>query len=100
MNEAQQQLADRMGELLAESPMDEEIKTLLSDNMEKIPENLLFKLKDALEMEQEALEETAFEIQIFLKEQDANWGKLAEEQKKVATTLVDAWAEKLRSTTE
>jgi len=96
MNEAQQQLADRIGELLADSPMDDELKQLLLNNMEKIPENLLFQLKDALEMEQEELENVAFEIKVFLKDKNAGWDKLAEEQKKAANTLVDVWAEKLK----
>ena len=96
LNAAQQNLADRIGELLAESPVDEELKNLLLNNMEKIPEHLLFKLKDALEMEQEALEETVFDIQMFLKEQDSKWDKLAEDQKRSANTLVDAWTEKLK----
>lgn len=96
MNEAQQNLADRMGELLAESLMDEELKNLLLENMEKIPEQLLFKLKDALEMDQQEAENTAFEIELFLKEQDDSWKKVAEDQKKMADTLADAWVEKLK----
>ena len=96
MNEAQQNLADRIGELLSESPMDDELKNLLMEKMEVIPEHLLFRLKDALEMEQEALEETAFEIKMFLKEQEGKWQKLAEEQKKAADTVADVWAEKLK----
>lgn len=89
-------MADRIGELLADSPMDDELKQLLLNNMEKIPENLLFQLKDALEMEQEELENVAFEIKVFLKDKNAGWDKLAEEQKKAANTLVDVWAEKLK----
>lgn len=96
MNEAQQNLADRIGELLAQSPIDEELKNLLLENMEKIPEHFLFQLKDALETEQEELENTVFEIKMFLKDKNAGWDKLAEEQKKAADTLVDVWAEKLK----
>lgn len=96
LNQGQRQLADRIGELLAESPLDEEIKSLLLDNMEKIPEHLLFKLKDALEIEQEGLENIAFEIELFLKEQDDNWEKTKEDQQKTADTIIDAWAEKLK----
>lgn len=95
MNEAQQQLADRIGELLAESPLDEEIKSLFLEKLENIPESLLFKLKDALEMEQEGLENIAFEIELFLKEQDERWEGVAEEQKKAAETIVNIWTEKL-----
>lgn len=96
MNEAQQQLADRIGELLAESPLSDEIKNRLLEKMENIPERLLFRLKDALEMEQEELENVAFEINIFLKEQDSHWKNVSEEQKKAADTIVDSWTEKLK----
>jgi len=97
MNEAQQKLADRIGELLAESPLDDEIKNSLLEKMEQIPERLLFRLKDALEREKEDLEAIAFDIDLFLKDQDKNWQKVEEEQKKTADAVVDKWVEKLKS---
>lgn len=96
MNEAQQQLADKIGELLAESPIDNEIKNLLLEKMEEIPEHLLFRLKDALETEKEELEGVAFDIDIFLKDQDKDWQAVVEDQKKVAGEVTDKWVEKLK----
>jgi len=96
LNNAQQQLADRLGELLAESTLDNEIKSLFLEKMESIPERLLFRLKDALEMQQAEVENIAFEIERFLKGQDANWKNTAEEQKKSADTIADAWVQKLK----
>lgn len=96
MNEAQQKLADSIGELLAQSPLDDEIKNRLLEKIENIPEHLLFRLKDALEKEKEELETTAFDIDIFLKDQDKDWQKVAEDQKRVATEVTDKWAEKLK----
>ena len=96
MNEAQQQLADCIGALLAESPLDDEIKNRLLEKMEEIPENLLFRLKDALEREKEELEAVAFDIGIFLKDQDKNWQTVVEEQKKVVGDITDKWVEKLK----
>lgn len=96
MNEAQQQLADSIGELLAQSPLDDEIKNRLLEKMEEIPESLLFRLKDALEREKEELETVAFDISMFLKDQDKDWQKVVEEQKKVATEVTDKWVEKLK----
>ena len=96
LNEAQTQLAEKIGKLLAESPLDESIKSSLLGKMEQIPESLLFKLLDALELENEELEKTAFEIDLFLKEQDKDWKKVVEEQKKVAVDLTDQWVEKLK----
>ena len=96
MNEAQQQLADKIGELLAQSPLDDEIKNRLLEKMEEIPENLLFRLKDALEIEKEELETVAFDIDMFLKDQDKDWQGVVEDQKKVAGELTDKWVEKLK----
>ena len=96
MNEAQQQLADKIGELLAQSPLDDEIKNRLLEKMEEIPENLLFRLKDALEKEKEELEGIAFDIDIFLKDQNNDWQGVVQNQKKVAGEVADKWVEKLR----
>src|SRR3989338_4975684 len=96
MNEAQQQLADKIGELLAQSPLDDEIKNRLLEKMEEITENLLFRLKDALEKEKEELEGIAFDIDIFLKDQDKDWQAVVQDQKKVAGEVADKWVEKLR----
>ena len=96
LNQGQQQVADRVGELLAESPLDEEIKQVLLDGMDKLPEHLIFKLLDVLENEREQLETVAFEVELFLKEQNKNWEQTASEQQKSADAVVDAWAEKLR----
>ncbi len=97
MNEAQQKLADGIGELLAESLLDDEIKNLLLEKMEVIPEHLLFRLKDALETEKEELETVAFDIDIFLKDQDKDWQGVVQDQKKVAEEVTDKWVEKLKS---
>jgi len=96
MNEAQQKLADSIGELLAQSPLGDEIKNRLLEKMEDIPEHLLFRLKDSLEKEREELETVAFDIDIFLKDQDKDWQKVVEDQKKIAGEVVDRWAEKLK----
>ncbi|OGN22297.1 MAG: hypothetical protein A2918_00030 [Candidatus Yanofskybacteria bacterium RIFCSPLOWO2_01_FULL_42_49] len=96
LNQGQQQVADRIGELLAESPLDEDIKQVLLDGIERLPEHLLFKLLDVLENEREQLEAVAFEVQLFLKEQKNNWEKTAQDQQKAADTIIDAWVEKLK----
>ena len=64
--------------------------------MEVIPEHLLFRLKDALETEKEELETVAFDIDMFLKDQDKDWQGVVQEQKKVASELTDKWVEKLK----
>ena len=95
MNEAQTQLAEKIGQLLAQSPLDDKIKSALLEKMDKIPEPLLFKLLDALEMENDDLERTAFEIDLYLREQDEAWKKVTEEQKKIASEAVQKIADTL-----
>lgn len=96
LNQGQQQVADRVGELLAESPLDEEVKEVLLEGIDKLPGDLLFKLLDVLENEKEELEKVAFEVKLFLKEQGNNWGQTVKDQQKAADTIVDAWADKLK----
>lgn len=81
---------------MAESPLDEEIKEILLEGLDKLPADLLFKLLDILENEREELEKVAFEVKLFLKDQENNWKQTAEDQQKAADTIVDAWAEKLK----
>lgn len=96
LNQGQQQIAGRVGELLAESPLDEEIKKVLLEGIDQLPEDLLFRLLDVLENEKEQLETVAFEVKLFLKEQDNNWKQTVKDQQKAADTVVDVWAEKLK----
>jgi|SRR3989338_3339562 len=96
LNQGQQQVADRVGELLAESPLDNEIKQVLVEGVGQLPKDLLFKLLDVLENEREELEKVAFEVKLFLKEQNNNWEQTAKNQQKAADTIVDIWADKLK----
>ena len=96
LNKAQEQIADKVGKLLAESPLDEEVKGVLLEGMDKLPKALLFKLLDVLENEKEGLEKVAFEFKLFIKEQDANWEQTEKDQQKAADTIADAWLEKLK----
>lgn len=96
LNKAQEQIAEKVGKLLAESPLDEDVKEVLLEGIDKLPKELMFKLWDSLENEKEGLEKLAFEVRLFLKEQDANWEQTASEQKKTADIIADVWFEKLK----
>lgn len=96
LNKAQEQIAEKVGKLLAESPLDEDVKKVLLEGIDRLPKELLFKLWDSLENEKEGLEKLAFEVRLFLKEQDANWDQTASEQKKTADIIADVWFEKLK----
>ncbi len=95
LTDTQKQMADRIAHLLAESPLDDEIKQTILDGMDKLPEHLIFKLKDALEAEREELKSVAFEVDMFLKDQEKDWQALEKVQKQTAEKLVDKYAQKI-----
>lgn len=95
LTKTQKQLAERLGELLAKSVLDDKTKSLILDNADKMPEHSLYKLLAVLEGEQKELVLTSFDLDLFLKDQDRNWSKTKEEQQKMAAAIADKWVAKL-----
>lgn len=95
MDNKTQQLADRLGELLAKSIFDDETKNIILENADKMSEQSLYKLLELLESEQEELDLASFDLDSFLKDQDKNWSQAKEEQQKAAETIANKWVIKL-----
>ena len=95
LTKIKQQLAERLGELLAKSVFDDETKNIILENADKLPEYALLKLLNILENEQGELDLASFDLDLFLKNQDINWAETNEEQKKAAETVASKWALKL-----
>ena len=91
-----EKLAAEIGGLLAESPLDPKLKDIILENLDILPEDLVFKLKDALEKEKEELDAVVSNIELFMKEQNARWTKLEKEQQKTASAMTDELFEKLK----
>lgn len=85
----QKDIQERLGLLLAQSPLAEDLKKALLDNMDKIPDYFVFDLIDALEKEKIELERIALDIKLFLEQQDQDWKKLEEKQQAVADDIID-----------
>ncbi|MEK9157953.1 MAG: hypothetical protein AAB638_02090 [Patescibacteria group bacterium] len=96
MTQQIEQLAERIGELLAASPLDQKFKDAILENLDTMPEDLVFKLKDVLEGERDEADTVISEIEIFLKEQDERWAKLEEEQQKAASDVADELFDKIK----
>ncbi len=96
MTQAIEQLASELGELLANSMLDKRIKKAILDNLDTLPEDLVFKLRDALQKEHDSVDGVISDIEMFLNKQDGRWAKLEEEQKKTAETMGDEIFEKLK----
>ncbi|KKS25158.1 MAG: hypothetical protein UW43_C0008G0030 [Candidatus Yanofskybacteria bacterium GW2011_GWA1_44_21] len=96
----QEKIADRIGELLAESLLDEETKDLILSNLGNIPENLVNSLLSALEAEHEKLDEVTAEIQTFIKEQDGDWQTLETNQQNYAAQFMEKALKNLEAEAE
>ena len=87
--ETQKEIQQRLGQLLAESSLAEELKEAILDGMDKLPTYLIFDLLDALEKEKIELERIALDIKLYLDQQDKDWLKLEEKQQETAEDIVD-----------
>ncbi len=96
MSQVTEQLAVEIGTLLAESSLDQRIKDAILERLDTLPEDLVFKLKDALTREQEELDAVIFDVELFMKEQDERWAKLEADQQSAASGMTDELFEKLK----
>ena len=85
------ELADVLGRLLAESNLDDETKELILDKAGELPEHAIYKLIQVLQGEQRGLGSLAFDLDLFLSEQNKNWAKVREEQKNAAAVIANKW---------
>lgn len=88
-SKTQKEIQERLGKLLAASPLADDLKKALLDNLDKIPDYHVFDLIDALEKEKLELQRIALDIKLFLDQQDEDWKKLEEKQQKAADEIID-----------
>ncbi len=91
----QKEIQERLGRLLAESPLAEELKAAILDGLDKLPDYLIFDLLDALEKEKIELERIALEVKTYLDGQDKDWLKLEEKQQQAADHIIDKEVQKI-----
>lgn len=91
----EKELAEKIGVMLAESPLDEEVKKVILDNLDKMPMPLVYRLVDCLEMEKESLAIVVSEIERFAREQNEGWDDIAKQQTQKTDEIIDAWAKKI-----
>lgn len=96
----QSEVTERLAKLLADSPLDEEIKKAILEGLDKLPDYLVFDLIDALENEKLELERIALDINLFLKQQSEEWQKLEEEQQAATDQLVEEELKKIENDLE
>lgn len=80
--------AKKLAELLADSPMADELKEAILEHLAKIPTGLVENLIISLEEEHEKAEKIAFEIKRFFEEQGKNWERIEGEQREAAENII------------
>lgn len=95
LNQGQQEIAEKIGSLLAQSPLEDELKELVLDSIDKLPDYMIVELMQALESESEKLDQVVTDIELFLKDRDSQWDQLAEDQKAAANSIIDKYEKKI-----
>lgn len=95
LNETQQKMAERIGQLLAESPLDEDMKQVILHGLDKMPEYMVVKLLDVLERESDELGRVASEVEAFLASQENNWEQTSKNQEEFAQNLMEKLAKEI-----
>jgi hypothetical protein len=91
--------AKKLGDLLAESPLADELKDAIISNLAKIPIGFIDNLIVSLESEKEKVEEIASSIKDFFEEQDKNWKELEEKQANEAERIIKEEIEQIEQET-
>lgn len=81
--------AKHLGQLLAKSPLDIELKITILENLSKMPEKYLDALIVSLENEAKGIEILLKEAEGFLGQQDTDWAKLEADQTVLADKLTE-----------
>lgn len=89
------EVQERLGQLLAESPLAGDLKQLLLGSLDKIPDFYVFDLIDALEKEDVELERIAQDVRLFLQKQGDEWQEVAAKQQETADKIVEEEIRKL-----
>ncbi len=82
------QKAEKIGELLAASPLKEEIKVAILDNLAEMPERALDDLIKALTAEGKMIANLSEELEKFTTHQNEYWRDLEETQKEAVDDVV------------
>lgn len=87
--ETQKRLAERLGQLLAESPLDDATKEEILERLDQMTEADMFELHDVLKREREQITKIATQLQISNLEQEEDWQKVAKHQKTATDNLLN-----------
>lgn len=84
----QNEIQERLGRLLAESPLTEDLKKLLLDSLDKLPDYFIFDLIDMLEKEKIEVGRVTMDVREFLRRQSQEWEKTEEDQRAAVEKII------------
>jgi|SRR3989344_2733946 len=87
-DETKEYIAQELGELLAQSNLDEGIKQRILDNLDNLPDHLIFGLIDALKQEEQDMSRMLLDLDIFFNTQDQAWDQTALDQRQATEEIV------------
>jgi hypothetical protein len=89
-------LAEKIGVMLAESSLSDDIKEHIATNLDKLSGEMLVTLFEGLKADDEEMKRVAFDTELYLKVQEDAWKKVEADQKSAADIVGNAWVEKLK----
>lgn len=93
----QEKVAKELAELLAQSNLNEAIKKRILDNLDKLPDYIIFGLVDALKSEEEEMSKMLFDLDLFFNQQEEAWKKAEAEQSAAVEAIIEEEAKKIEA---
>lgn len=95
MTKSQKETAERLAELLVTAPVEEGLKELIVNNVDKLPESMVLDLLDALETGNDQLEALTAKVEAYIDAQDIGWQEVEKEQGSYAEKFLEGMAQTL-----
>lgn len=95
ISKTQEEVAERIAELLVQSSLDESLKELIIEKIDMLPESMVADLLSALETENNQLQIIATEIEKYVNNQEKGWEDVEVEQKSFAEKFLEDAAQHL-----
>ena len=93
----QDKVAKELAELLAQSTLSEVIKNKILNNLDKLPDYLVFGLVDALKQEDKEISKILLDLDMFFNKQDEAWQKAEADQKVAVAAIIEEEAKKIEA---
>ena len=88
ISKKQEETAQYLSELLVQSSLDENLKELIMEKIDQLPEGMIMNLLEALESEGDQLKTVSAKVEEFIENQAAGWDEIEKEQQDFADKFI------------